>query len=165
MTAPKGGFMAMGPQSRWRRVLLLALLPMLAAFFYYASTSSHSFLPHAHPPPPSPDPHYTLPFHQHSNTTVSSDDVSMMTVMKALYEPVLHPVAAPNFTDEDGETFYLPKGEGAPRFKKGLDKRVLILDVDSRPLGSEGQILSKELKWKGLRPLAAGMLSHYMYGE
>ncbi|KAF2655172.1 hypothetical protein K491DRAFT_599445 [Lophiostoma macrostomum CBS 122681] len=144
--------MALGPQSRWRRVLLLALLPMLAAIFYYVSTTPPSFLPHASSP-------------SSDNMTFSSDDASMMTVMKALYGPIVHPVAAPNFTDEDGETFYLPKGKDDPRFKKSLGKRVLILDVDSRPLNHEGQILGKELKWKGIKPLAAGMLSHYMYAQ
>lgn len=31
----------MGPQSRWRRVMLLALLPMVFAFIYYSYPSSY----------------------------------------------------------------------------------------------------------------------------
>ena len=86
----------------------------------------------------------------------------MTAVVKALFRPILHPIDAANFTDEDGAVHRLP---GEPRFRKKLGKRVLILDVDSRPLTGDGQILNKELKWKGARPLSAGMLGHYMYGE
>lgn len=85
----------------------------------------------------------------------------MATVIKALYGPILHPVDAMNFTDEDGEMHRLP---GEPRFKQKLGKKVLILDIDSRPLTGEGQLMNQELKWKGMRPLSAGMLSHYMFG-
>lgn len=93
--------------------------------------------------------------------SLPADDVSMSTVIKALYGPILHPVDAANFTDEDGDTHHLP---GEPRFKERLGKRVLVLDIDSRPLTGDGQLMNQELKWKGMRPLSAGMLSHYMYG-
>jgi hypothetical protein len=85
----------------------------------------------------------------------------MATVIKALYSPILHPVDAPDFTDEDGDVHKL---QGEPRFKERLGKRVLILDIDSRPLTGDGQLMNEELKWKGMRPLSAGMLSHFMYG-
>jgi hypothetical protein len=85
----------------------------------------------------------------------------MDLVIKALYRPILHPVDAMNFTDEDGKIHRLA---GEPRFKEKLGKRVMILDVDSRPLTGDGQVLNAELKWKGMRPLSAGMLSHYKYG-
>lgn len=86
----------------------------------------------------------------------------MPTIIKALYSPILHPVDASNFTDEDGEVFRL---QGEPRFKKPLGKKVLILDIDSRPLTGDGQLMNEELKWKGMRPLSAGMLSHFMYAN
>ena len=174
----------MGLQSRWRRVLLLALMPMLAAVFYYAAFSNRRFLYSSRfrPSPSTPhhEPHNTLPFTDHPHcsenlsipglSSVSGDvDATMATVIKALYGPILHPISAVNFTDEDGETYYLPKADDGtyrPRFTRGLGKRVLILDVDSRPLKDEGQILGDDvLKWKGVRPLAAGMLSHYLFGE
>ena len=85
----------------------------------------------------------------------------MATIIKALYGPILHPVDAANFTDEDGDVYRL---HGDPKFKKSLGKKVLILDIDSRPLTGPGQLMNTELKWKGMRPLSAGMLSHYMFG-
>jgi hypothetical protein len=85
----------------------------------------------------------------------------MATIIKALYGPILHPVDAANFTDEDGDVYRL---HGDPKFKKKLGKKVLILDIDSRPLTGPGQLMNTELKWKGMRPLSAGMLSHYMFG-
>jgi hypothetical protein len=81
----------------------------------------------------------------------------MPTIIKALYGPILHPVDAANFTDEDGDVYRL---HGEPRFKQKLGKRVLILDIDSRPLTGPGQLMDDNLK----RPLSAGMLSHYMFG-
>lgn len=85
----------------------------------------------------------------------------MSTILKALYSSVLHPVDAANFTDDEGDVYRLPS---APRFRHGLGSKVLILDVDSRPLTGEGQIMNESLQWKGMRPLSAGMLSHYMFG-
>jgi hypothetical protein len=85
----------------------------------------------------------------------------MPTMIKALYGPILHPVDAANFTDEDGDVYRL---HGSPKFTQKLGKRVLILDIDSRSLTGEGQLMNSDLKWKGMRPLSAGMLSHYMFG-
>ena len=86
----------------------------------------------------------------------------MSTIIKALYGPILHPVDAANFTDEDGDIYHL---HGEAKFKKKLGKKVLILDIDSRPLTGDGQLMNTELKWNGMRPLSAGMLSHYMFGK
>jgi hypothetical protein len=99
------------------------------------------------------------PFTQ--NVTLNPDDITMPTIIKALYGPILHPVDAANFTDEDGDVYRL---HGEAKFKQRLGKKVLILDIDSRPLTGEGQLMNPDLKWKGMRPLSAGMLSHYMFG-
>jgi hypothetical protein len=85
----------------------------------------------------------------------------MDTIIKALYGPILHPIDAANFTDEDGDLYKLPS---EPKFKQKLGKKVLILDIDSRPLTGPGQLMDKKLKWKGMRSLSAGMLGHYMFG-
>lgn len=175
----------MSPQGRWRRVLLITFLPTLCVLLYYIyrpysplsiaqdepSRPSKSSQPDAQPPPSgfsqpqnnasqpvqaqlsSPSPCPTPP--------MGGEDLSMTTVVEALFRPNLHPIDAANFTDEDGAVHRLP---GEPRFKEKLGKRVLILDVDSRPLTGDGQILNEELEWKGTRPLSAGMLSHYMFG-
>lgn len=160
---------AMGPQGRWRRVMLLTLIPMVLLFIYYSPPSSYMTnslqsgsqydLQLIHRPvgtnkEPSRFPHT-------QNVTIDQDDISMTAIIKALYGPILHPVDAANFTDEDGDVYRL---HGEPKFKEKLGKRVLILDIDSRPLTGEGQLMNKELKWKSMRPLSAGMLSHYMFG-
>jgi hypothetical protein len=84
----------------------------------------------------------------------------MPTIIKALYGPILHPVDAANFTDEDGDVYRLHR---PIKFTQKLGKKVLILDIDSRPLKGEGQLMNTDLKWQGMRPLSAGMLSHYMF--
>jgi hypothetical protein len=95
------------------------------------------------------------------NVSFPKDDVSMATIIKALYGPILHPIDAPNFIDEDGDVYRLA---GEPKFKSKLGKKVLILDIDSRPLTEKGQLMDPQLKWKGMRSLSAGMLGHYMFG-
>ncbi|KAF2850152.1 hypothetical protein T440DRAFT_115295 [Plenodomus tracheiphilus IPT5] len=141
----------MGPQGRWRRVLLIALVPMVLAFIYYSHPSSYM-----------PSSLATSQYPITHNVSLAQDDVSMSTIIKALYGPILHPVDAANFTDEDGDIYRL---HGEPKFKAKLGKKVLILDIDSRPLTGEGQLMNEELKWKGMRPLSAGMLSHYMFAK
>ena len=87
----------------------------------------------------------------------------MTTVIRELYRPIALPITAQNFTDEDGDVYQLP---AEPRFNKPLGKKVLILDIDSRPLNGPGQLMNKgKLEWHNMRPLSAGMLSHYMFGR
>ncbi|KAF2875674.1 hypothetical protein BDV95DRAFT_485067 [Massariosphaeria phaeospora] len=143
----------LGLQGRWRRVLLIAMVPMLCAIAYYAYEPT--FLPSTLVPS-----HPQFPTQQ--NVSLPTDDDSMATVIKALYGPILHPIDAPTFTDEEGAVYRL---HGEPRFKEKLGKKVLILDIDSRPLTGDGQLMNKELKWKKMRPLSAGMLSHYMFAK
>ncbi|KAJ6276471.1 hypothetical protein J3E71DRAFT_357524 [Bipolaris maydis] len=131
----------MGPQGRWRRVLLVAMVPMVLAFVYYSTPSSYM-----------PAGLSSSPYPHTQNVTLPPDDLTMSTIIKALYGPVLHPIDAPEFTDEDGDVYRLP---GAPRYKSKLGKKVLILDIDSRPLKDEGQLMNKHLKWKGMRSLSA----------
>ncbi|KAJ2969649.1 hypothetical protein NQ176_g8554 [Zarea fungicola] len=91
-----------------------------------------------------------------------TDDTSFGHIIDALYRPYIHPITATNFTDATGETFRL---EGEPYYTEGLGKRVLILDADTRPMTDNGQLLSKGgMKWPNPEPMAAGMLSHYLYG-
>ena len=96
------------------------------------------------------------------NVSLPTDDISMSTIIKALYGPILHPIDAANFTDEEGDVYRL---NSDPKFREKLGKRVLILDIDSRPLTGKGQLMNSDLKWNDMRPLSAGMLSHFMYGE
>lgn len=75
---------------------------------------------------------------------------------------MLHPVTAESFTDIDGDKHYL---QLPLLHSKSLGKRVCILDIDSRSLDQEGQILNDEpQKWLKFESLSAGMLGHYLYG-
>jgi hypothetical protein len=87
-------------------------------------------------------------------------DMSAGDIMNAMARPFVHPVDAANFT-ADGETHFLA---GEPRFKKGLGKKILILDVDSRPLDKEGHLNNPDMDWNNIKPLSAGLMSHHLYG-
>ena len=83
-------------------------------------------------------------------------------LVDSLFKPVSHPIDRTNFTNIDGKVFTLSQ---PPLFTKPLGKKLVILDVDSRPLDKEGELLHPGgLKWKGISRLTAGMLSHYLYG-
>ena len=156
----------MGPQGRWRRALLIAIVPVALALIYISYPSSYmpsslrsSTYVTERSAAPARLTHARYPHTQ--NISLPKDDISMATIIKALYGPVLHPIDAANFTDEDGDVYRLA---GEPRFKSKLGKKVLVLDIDSRPLTDEGQLMNDHLKWKGMRSLSAGMLGHYMFG-
>ncbi|EJP67142.1 Glycosyltransferase, family GT34 [Beauveria bassiana ARSEF 2860] len=84
-------------------------------------------------------------------------------VIEALYKPQIHPITAENFTDETGQVF---RNSGEPFYKKGLGKRVLILDADTRPMNKDGELLSSGgMKWPHPDPISSGMLSHYLYSR
>ena len=139
----------MASGGRGRRLLFLVAVPLFILVMYYTYHRNMYSKPAVSSP---------LTFHN-NNVNISTDD-TMRTVIKALYEPILHPVAAHNFTDEDGDVYQLSK---TPRFREKLGKKVLVLDIDSRPMDGPGQLMNEQLEWKGMRPLAAGMLSHYTY--
>lgn len=71
------------------------------------------------------------------------------------------PIHTKKFTTIDGVTY---KSAGAPIWDKPLGKRLLILDVDSRPLDEEGEINSdKPFNWTIVQPKTSAMLDHYLY--
>ncbi|KAF2812312.1 uncharacterized protein BDZ99DRAFT_518166 [Mytilinidion resinicola] len=118
------------------------------AFTYFAWNNAF-FSANYEPLPPPPVP--------------VNDTNAMDEVLRLIYGPMLQPITAANFTDEDGDVYQLP---GPPRFTKPLGKRVLILDIDSRPLDGPGQIMNKDkMEWHDARSLTAGMLSHYMFAK
>ncbi|KAF2202413.1 hypothetical protein GQ43DRAFT_312927 [Delitschia confertaspora ATCC 74209] len=139
---------AIALQGPWRRILLITLIPMVCLIVYVAHESA--LLPAGFTP---------LPYNRNRPEPVD-EDPTMDSVVKALFQGIIHPVDYANFTDEDGAVYNL---SGEPRFREKLGKKVLILDIDSRPLSNEGEIMHENLQWKGLRPLSAGMMSHYMY--
>lgn len=89
-------------------------------------------------------------------------DFTLIDAIRRIYAPVLHPIDAPSFTDWNGTVYNL---SGEPRFTEPLGKKVLILDVDTRPLDKHGQLMAdEELQWNSIGPLTAGVLHHYLYG-
>ena len=83
-------------------------------------------------------------------------------IIKAIYKPSIIPITAPEFTDEDGNNYRI---NGEPTYKVSLGKRLLVVDVDSRPMTGDGQLLSKKgPHWPRLDSMTAGMLSHYLFG-
>ncbi|KAH8703180.1 hypothetical protein BGW36DRAFT_312173 [Talaromyces proteolyticus] len=77
-----------------------------------------------------------------------------------LYKPFVHPVDASKFVNHDGQTYELTE---PPRFTEPLGKKVLILDVDTRPLNGEGGMLNETMQYDSITHQTAGMLNHYLY--
>ncbi|KAH8667123.1 hypothetical protein BX600DRAFT_511988 [Xylariales sp. PMI_506] len=70
-------------------------------------------------------------------------------------------ITAPVFIDQDGDTHRLPRD---PVYKKKLGKRVVILDMDTRPFDHEGELLNPlPWDWNKVEHLSAGIMSHYLY--
>lgn len=179
----------MSPQGRSRRVWLLATVMISLGLLYYTYCTPNVYDKAFIAPAPEaqtdskwqPSPAPLIPTEFNASQTApapmlsaspfpadsiekeegAEEEADLMALIKAMYRPDLHPIDAANFTDEDGIVHHLG---GEPRFRKKLGKKVLILDVDSRPLTGDGQIMNEKLPWKGMRPLSAGMLSHWMFG-
>lgn len=89
-------------------------------------------------------------------------DTRMTDLIRTIWAPLLHPITAENFTYDD-EVY---QRKGPPRFTKPLGKKVLILDVDSRTLDSEGMLMNKKPQgWMQLKASSAGFMGHWMYGK
>lgn len=92
-----------------------------------------------------------------------TDDTALSKIIDALYKPSVLSITAQSFTDETGEVFHLTQ---EPTYTEPLGKRVLILDVDTRPMTDDGQVFSPGgLSWPNPDPMSAGLLSHYLFGE
>ncbi|CAP99276.1 Pc22g19880 [Penicillium rubens Wisconsin 54-1255] len=78
-----------------------------------------------------------------------------------LYRPYIHPIDALEFDDQNGKTYSLPQ---MPRFTKPLREKILILDVDTRPLDGPGELLNgTRLNTTSAHHNTIGRLSHYIY--
>lgn len=88
-------------------------------------------------------------------------DMSYLT--KHLWTPYLHNLNSNSFVADNGEKYEIPSG--AHRWTKPLGKKLIILDVDSRPNTNTGEMLNSEkpdlLKITGR---TAGFMNHYLYG-
>jgi hypothetical protein len=78
-----------------------------------------------------------------------------------LYKPFIHPIDAEMFIGENEVVYKIAQRK--PRFTKPLGRKVLLLDVDSRPLNGDGGMMNDHISYHDLKPHTAGMLSHYLY--
>lgn len=82
-----------------------------------------------------------------------------------MWAPLVLPITAPTFTTLDGTEKELPPAHELIHTEP-LGKRVCILDVDTRPLNTTGDIFSPDpLLYHTMEPRSAGFLSHYLYAS
>ncbi|KAF2423575.1 hypothetical protein EJ08DRAFT_444622 [Tothia fuscella] len=87
--------------------------------------------------------------------------LALPDIIKALYKPLVTPVAASSFVDRHGRKHELP---GDPVWIRSLGRRLCIVDIDTRPLDEENMIMNPaQMNWDNFQPVSAGMLNHYMY--
>jgi hypothetical protein len=69
----------------------------------------------------------------------------------------------PEWTDTDGTVFALSPN---PTWTKSLGKRLCIIDIDTRPLDGEHQVLNNgTYSWQDTKVTSAGMMGHYLYAQ
>ena len=90
------------------------------------------------------------------------------STLHGLFDTFRQPITAPNLTLPSGQVFQLPFSSSTegPRFQISLGQKILVLDVDTRPLNNPGGLLNSTLSpnemilWS-----TAGRLNHYLFGE
>jgi hypothetical protein len=94
----------------------------------------------------------------------SSWHQDVATLLPKIWEPFLHNVSDPHFvTDESNKEYNIP--DKNHKWARG-EKKILIIDVDSRLDLSEGAILNKKpLDKTTIKGRTAGILNHFLYGE
>ena len=93
------------------------------------------------------------PGHLHQNTALEKN-------IKNLFASSLTSPTQPNFTDEQGYLFELAE---APRYTQGLGKRILILDLETRPLKSIEDWARGGYDWAAVDHVSGGVFNHYTY--
>ncbi|KAF2763251.1 hypothetical protein EJ05DRAFT_496081 [Pseudovirgaria hyperparasitica] len=98
-----------------------------------------------------------------SVNSVPQSTHNVLDILRALYQSSVVDIDASSFIDLSGERHNLSTSEPL-RFTSRLGKRLLILDVDTRPLDGEGQVFSTDApRWDNLHYLSAGILSHQLF--
>lgn len=87
----------------------------------------------------------------------------MSQLVPYLWKPYLHRINSTTFTTRRGLQYQIP--EGAQRWTQPLGKKLLILDVDTRPNDGPGGLLNDtKLDVANVTGRTAGLMNHYMYG-
>ncbi|KAF2756936.1 hypothetical protein EJ05DRAFT_486945 [Pseudovirgaria hyperparasitica] len=98
-----------------------------------------------------------------AHAETSADDLSFINIVRALWKPLAVDITQKSFTDREGNVHTMGK---APYYTKKLGKKLVILDVDTRPLDKEGEVNAPEAPtWENLHHLSAGIMSHYLYAK
>lgn len=147
----------MVPQGMRRALIVATLISIIGFMLFMANQSSYISIPSASSLGVCKNPSPSHSFDAPPGAEALGDFVDN------LFQPQVHPVDHMNFTNMDGKVFRLSK---TPQWTKSLGKKMVILDIDSRPLDKEGELLhGGPLKWQSINRLTAGMLSHYLYAK
>ncbi|KAL7941448.1 hypothetical protein V8C42DRAFT_335167 [Trichoderma barbatum] len=91
-----------------------------------------------------------------------ANETDMSYLAKHLWRPYLHNIASKSFVANNGEQYKIPSG--AHRWTQPLGKKLIILDVDSRPNTNTGEILNSEKPDRTkITGRTAGFMNHYLY--
>ncbi|KAL6791492.1 hypothetical protein GGI42DRAFT_358361 [Trichoderma sp. SZMC 28013] len=86
----------------------------------------------------------------------------MSYLAKHLWRPYLHNIASKSFIADNGEHYKIPRG--SYRWTETFGKKLIILDVDSRPNTNTGEILNGERPdLSKITGRTAGFMNHYLY--
>lgn len=86
---------------------------------------------------------------------------SLSRLFQELYAPIKPAVTQPSVTGTDGKEYRITT---EPQWEKSLGSKVLILDMDTRSLHGENQILNNNtVPWENIEQGSSGLLNHYMY--
>jgi hypothetical protein len=90
--------------------------------------------------------------------------VSISEVIRMLYAPLKIAPDAPSIDDgtENHTRLELPPN---PRYTKKLGRKMLVLDMDTRPLKSTEAWEKGEYEWRTINHVSAGVFNHYAYAQ
>jgi hypothetical protein len=101
------------------------------------------------------------PGHDHENGPPIPIN-SIKDIIHVLFEPLkVSPTESLSFQDNTA-ALKLPS---EVRFKKPLGKRILILDLETRPLKSTEQYFKGDYNWGNLDHISGGVFNHYVYAQ
>ncbi|KAF2744762.1 hypothetical protein M011DRAFT_479522 [Sporormia fimetaria CBS 119925] len=105
-----------------------------------------------HSPPSVQLPYYGSSSYQHPT--------SYKDILNVLYADLKPAPDQPSIDDGDGGKLEL---SARPRYRKGLGKEVLILDLDTRPLGSTEDYRNGQYNWRKINHVSGGVFNHHTY--
>ncbi|KAF2275310.1 uncharacterized protein EI97DRAFT_379225 [Westerdykella ornata] len=99
-----------------------------------------------------------------SNVGHSKSPQSFAAAVSYLFSELKTPVDEPAIDDGTGKKKAL-RLPNEPRFREPLGKKILILDLDTRPLESTEDYNKGTFDWRTLEHVPAGVFEHYVYAQ